>query len=248
LSKTTIERVRELLREVAVIVVGVSLALGADALYGIRQDRVELDRILGSIDADLRLDSLDYDRAVGRQLDLARDATSRLLALIEDPSADAANLEVARLIRASVVTPSGNKESATYREITATGRIGLIRDPKLRTALLRYYSRSFTALPPEMLAAYRADISGEYERSLRRHMGSAYVALMACTMGRPDYESCLRGPSERIDLARLRSDQEFVEQLVGMTLWAGRFKNFVEQQSREHLALASQLRAAMGDS
>ncbi|HEX9659370.1 MAG TPA: hypothetical protein VGA18_03680, partial [Rhodothermales bacterium] len=163
-------------------------------------------------------------------------------------SVSASPVELARAVRESIVFPSGLKETTTYREITATGRVGLIRNVELREAILKYYSRPFTGMPSEMWEAYVSEISGEYERSLRRHMGSAYVDLTACGWRSEDYESCLTGPGERLDLNRLRSDPDFVERLVGMRLWAGRFKNYVGQQASEHLALSTRVRSAIGDS
>ena len=248
MRKTVSQQVAALFREVAVIVAGVSLALGADDLYQKRQDQVELQRILRSIDADLQADSLAYDLAVDGTLDRSLAAAVSVLAWVEDYAASPNSVELARAIRESIVFPSGLKETTTYREITATGRIGLIRSPELREAILKYYSRPFTGITPEMWGAYVSEISGGYERALRRHMGSTYVDLMACGWRAADYEACLAGSSERLDLNRLRRDPDFVERLVGMTLWAGRFKNLVGLQSREHLVLSAKVREAVGDS
>lgn len=71
-----------LVREVAVIVVGVSVALGADAMYGRRQDGLERERILNSFRADLRLDSVQFSQVA----ETTRDATSRLLAIVDHPA------------------------------------------------------------------------------------------------------------------------------------------------------------------
>lgn len=228
------------------IVAGVTLALGADALYEAGQDRAERARILGALDSDLRLDSLAYARAVGGSLDRAVEAAAALLALVEDPTRHLSGVELGTLIRESILIPPGQKETVTFREITATGSIGLIDDPDLREALLRYYSRPFTGLPAEMWASYISDVSGPYERSLRQHMGSGYLALQACSPLSEDYEGCLQQPSTRLDLDRLRSDPEFVERLVGITLWAGRFRNFVSAQAAYHREVAGRIAAAIG--
>lgn len=228
------------------IVAGVTLALGADALYEVGRDRAERARILRALDSDLRLDSAAYALAVGGALDMAAEAASALLALIEDPGRHMSGVELGTLVRESILIPPGQKETTTFREITVTGSIGLIDDPALREALLRYYSRPFIGLPDEMWASYVSDISGSYERSLRQHMGSGYLALQACFPLRDDYRTCLEHPSERIDLDRLRSDAEFVERLVGIALWAGRFKNFVGGQAAANREVAGRIKVAIG--
>lgn len=227
------------------IVAGVTLALGADALYDAGQDRSERAQILVALDSDLRLDSVAYAGAVGRTLDMGADAASALLALIEDPTQHMGSVELGMLVRESVLFPSGLKESATFREMTSTGRLALIDDPALRESLLKYYSRPFSGLTSEMWDGYVSDVSGPYERSLRRHMGSGYIGLQACLPFSEGYEGCLQQPSARLDLDRLRADPEFVEQLVGMALWAGRFKNFVGAQAASHRALAAQIKDAI---
>ena len=243
LTQSKLRRLGGLLREVAVIVVGVSVALGADAMYERQRDKAERDRILRSFRADLRLDSAEFASAFGP----TEGATSRLLAMIDNPSAVVDPIDLAAALRESIFYPGGLKEAATYREVTATGRISLIEDEALRGSLLRYYARSFTGLPPEMWAAYVADVHGAYERTLRRHLGSAFLELVQCRSRATDYEACLTPPSARIDLAALRADPDFVEGLVGMALWAGRFGNLIGRQRGLHEALVGLVDEAIGE-
>lgn len=232
-----------LVREVAVIVVGVSVALGADAMYGRRQDGVERERILNSFRADLRLDSVQFSR-VG---ETTRDATNRLLAVVDHPSGDVDPIYLAAALRESFSFPSGLKETSTYREVTATGKISLIEDEGLRESILRYYGRSFSGIPSEIWTAYFADVHGAYERVLRRHLGTGFLEMQECRMQSADYEACLAPIATRIDFAALRSDPGFSEGLVGMALWAGRFAVFIGGQRVLHEDLVDRLDEVIGE-
>ncbi len=248
MSKPVVRRLGAMLREVVVIVTGVSLALAADALYDRRQDRAERTRILRSLDADLRADSVAYARVAAGWLDQRAQAAATLLAVVEDPTRTIDQVELARLVRESIAFPSGVKESATYREITATGGIGLIERPALREALLRYYAMSFYGMPSEMYASFISGISAPYEESLRRLLGGAYIALTSCLPAAAEYEQCLEAQSGRVDLGRLRADPDFVQRLVGVVLWAGRFRVFVGAQARQQAAVAEQVKAVVAGS
>lgn len=225
------------LREVGVIVVGVSVALAGDAAYGQYHERQERERILRSFRADLQLDSAQFAAAVGS----SSDALARLVDVLEAPSPEVSAIELAAAIRESIFFPSGLKEDATYREATSGAGLSLIQERTLRESLLRYYSRSFTGMPSEMWVAYLTDVHGAYERTLRRHLGSAYLELVQCQRQSPEFETCLAGPSLRVDLAALRADPDFAEGVVAMSLWSRRFRNLIGVQQELHRSLTSQL-------
>ena len=224
------------------IVVGVSVALGADAMYERRQDGLERERILNSFRAELRLDSVHFSR-VGS---ITEDATGRLLAIVDDPPDTVDPIYLAAALRESFSFPSGLKETTTYREVTSTGRISLIENEELRETILRYYGRSFTGIPSEIWAAYFADVHGAYERVLRRHLGTAFLEMQKCGMQNADYEACLAPIGDRIDFAGLKADPEFAEGLVGMALWAGRFAVFIGGQQALHQDLVERLDEVIG--
>ena len=225
------------------IVAGVSVALGADAMYDRYQDGLERVRILHSIRADLRLDSALYAAVLG----VERNGPARLLVLV-DAADGAALVPAADAMRESVYFPGGEKESATYREITASGTISLLEDEDLRESLLRYYAGTFTGIPAQSWAMYMTDVHGAYERSLRRHLGSAYLDLVSCRGFDSGYDECLAGPAARIDLRALAADPDFVELLVGMALWAGRIENFIGREFERHEELSARIDDALAAS
>jgi hypothetical protein len=244
-TRTPLQRIGTLTREVAVIVVGVSVALGADAAYQGWQEGRERVRILESLHANLLLDADQFERGAASSA-RAQEATTALVAYMEgddelDPTA------VARLVRTSVIFPSGVKESTTFREITATGRIALINDDQLREALLGYYARTFTGILPAMWANYVSNVSGAYERSLQRILGAGYLPLFACNPSGTGYDACLFDASAGLDLEALRNDAELRAQVVGMANWARRFSNLIRTQGLRHQELLEQITGATGE-
>ncbi len=99
-----------------------------------------------------------------------------------------------------------------------------------------------------MYASFIAGLSAPYEESLRRHLGSGYIALTNHIPAAAEYERCLETQSGRVDLGRLRGDPEFVQRLVGVVLRAGRFKVFVGAQASQQAAVAEQVKAAVAGS
>ena len=162
------------------------------------------------------------------------------------PSKSLTRLDLARAVRESIIFPSGQKESATYRELTTTGRLFLIEEPALRRSLLQYYSRPFIGIPPEMWSEYLASVYYPYDGSLRRHLGADYVGLMRCLVrpGDPQYEDCVLSHTKRLDPRRLKADLDFMQQLVGMTTGTARVDAFIRIEARAHQRLADLIRAA----
>lgn len=241
MSRSLLQRTSQVGREIAIIVIGVSVALGADALYDRRQQNRERVRILQALVSDLQSDSVSYAAALADTRE--SDATKALLNYLDNPTAVLSRLDLARAVRESIIFSSGQKESATYRELTMTGRLSLIDDPALRKALLQYYSRPFIGIPPEIWSGYLANVYYPYDASLRRHLGADYVGLMRCPVrpGDSQYEECILSFTRELNVDRLRADADFMEQLVGMTTGTSRWDLYMRNEARAHQELAEQI-------
>ena len=124
-------------RDVAVIIVGVLIALGFDNVASARADRRMERQYLARLSRDLRADSVMVaefqDNAVRGER-----AARHLVAVLEG-SASAEDSILTRTFsdatRPVYLTPS----TPTFQELTSTGNLRVLRDDQLRDAMLTYY-------------------------------------------------------------------------------------------------------------
>lgn len=130
---------RRLAAEFVVIVVGVLVALGVDAAWGARQDRVRGATYLRQLQADLstRADALAEAISVDQR---ARDGADRALAALNaSPLPPADSL-------ATWITAATNSSAAFYPTmgtvtvLVDSGELRLIRDEDVRRKVLQYHS------------------------------------------------------------------------------------------------------------
>ena len=173
-GSTTRQRVRFVLAEFVVIVLGVLVALGVDEFRGERADRaLELEyghRLI----ADLEADSSYFAWYRG----VLADKGAVLTSLLTDPEAFAnvANAEVKMdLVVYSTFIGLPQVSVATFEELQTTGRVGLLQSASLRNDLGFHYAeysrmseilderfgpyreRVFAALPGSLHFAARLD-------------------------------------------------------------------------------------------
>lgn len=126
--------------EFAVIVLGVLVALGADAWNDRRLDRLDELEYLSRIHGDLTQDTLQYDFVLA-WMDRKLEALDSVAKWIRDTDAAPDSAELARRLAAAAnfgwnVGPLGT--TATFEDLRSTGKLGLISNADLRTQLIRY--------------------------------------------------------------------------------------------------------------
>lgn len=126
--------------EFAVIVLGVLVALGADAWNDRRLDRLDELEYLSRVHGDLTQDTLQYDFVLS-WMDRKLEALDSVASWIRDTDATPDSAELAQRLAAAAnfgwnVGPLGT--TATFEDLRSTGRLGLISNPDLRTQLIRY--------------------------------------------------------------------------------------------------------------
>ncbi len=136
-------RLRWLLSETLVVVLGVLIALGLNDYWSYRQERVLELQYVERIHADVSADIEFSDQFVGDLLErkfLALDAIAPIVrgkeAVPEDVESFLRNVALGGLGGASStywVT------STTFEDLKFTGNLRLIRDADLRTKIVRYY-------------------------------------------------------------------------------------------------------------
>ena len=128
------------LAEFAVIVLGVLVALAADAWNDRRLDRLEEHEYLSRIHSDLIQDTLQYAFLLAwmDRKQVALDSVARWLSderVTPDSAVMAPHLAAASNFGWNV-GPFGT--NATFEDLRSSGKLGLIEDADLRTRLIRY--------------------------------------------------------------------------------------------------------------
>jgi hypothetical protein len=117
-----------------VIVLGVLIALAADAAWDYRVDRADERVALRQLDAEFRANASQLDSvATGHRLGL--DAAAILLDAVRGETALSAD-SMRNLVRALDVAWTFNPKLAALESVTQSGRLGLIRDDSLRVELV----------------------------------------------------------------------------------------------------------------
>lgn len=134
------------LAELGIIVVGVALALAADAWRESLGDRTTEREYLNRLRAELETGRVPIAKNLAR-VSFGAAAIDTLLTL--DRRANLVDSTAfARLsLRAAnyEFNPSGIVHDLTYREMSSTGSLNLIRDPALRVRLANYYRLAYRA-------------------------------------------------------------------------------------------------------
>ena len=132
-------RTVRIVAEILIIVVGVMIALTADALYQNGVERSMAEGYVARLEADLRADSALFESLLGG-LSKQAAAVDSLVLILGDLSAEPDGSRVLRYLRETILLPFGSRARATFDDIVGSGRLALIEDDQLRIGLGRYYS------------------------------------------------------------------------------------------------------------
>ena len=203
-----------ILAEVSIIVVGVLIALAAEGWREAVSDRDLTDGYLAGLAADIRLDSAAYERFLDpNYLPAQAVASDSLILILGDPTTVVAPATVLRFLREQLYLLSATKSRATFDDMVSSGRLGLIDDPDLRTALVRYYASSVVDNEP----AYQAYLTSSFfpfTQELTRVLGPAQftqVALCDFRSGvgaesREAYVACFESAVRGDEVERIRAE------------------------------------------
>lgn len=205
-------RATRILGEVAVIVVGVLIALGAEEFREERSERALIDSYIGSLSTDLRADSVEFRAMLApNHLPAQRDATSSLLAILADPDSTPSDAMVLSHLRAQILLPFAMKRRATFDDLVGSGRLGLIEDPDLRRGLVEYYAGP-VATDQAAYDAYLNVSFFPFTHHLTMSLGvGRYTAMATCDVlvgDDPRTLACYEAASQGDELELLRGDPE----------------------------------------
>lgn len=126
-------------RDLAVIILGVLIALGFDNVASARADRRLERQYLLRLSRDLRADSLmlaNFRRTAGT----GEQAALRLLSVLGGNEDSATDTLVARSFSDATRGAYLSPNSPTIEELKSTGNLRVLRDDELRDAILNYYA------------------------------------------------------------------------------------------------------------
>ena len=205
------------LAEVAIIVVGVLIALGADAWWTERQEQALLQEYLERLAEDLDADRSNMERSAeseDRRTAFADQLIDRMTTPTEPPKDSLRRM--INTIRGGALYPL---RTGTWRDLSSTGRLALIEDPELRRWILRYYDtleptgrRSIETYEGFHESLYRSMLPHLDDRAVFGHLsGDPLVPVLATSWDafRTDAEvgAQLRALSAiAVDEARTRRD------------------------------------------
>ena len=199
--------------EVSIIVVGVLIALAAEGWREAASDRALTRTYVAGLSADLRLDSADYVRFLEpNYLPAQAVAADSLIVILGDPTVIAEPATVLRFLRELLYLPSATKGRATFDDLVSSGRLGLIEDPNLRGALVKYYAASVVENPE----AYNAYLNSSYfpfTQELTRVLGPIRFTQMAYCDSRSGVGA--ESPQAYVDCFEAAADGDELELLRG---------------------------------
>lgn len=126
-------------RDVAVIILGVLIALGFDNVASARADRRLERQYLLRLSRDLRADSLMLAN-FRRTARIGEQAARGLLSVLHASTAVAADSIVARSFSDATRGAYLSPNTPTIQELMSTGNLRVLKDAELRDALLTYYA------------------------------------------------------------------------------------------------------------
>lgn len=208
-------RVGRIVGEIGIIVVGVLLALGGEALLTRIAEQSDLELYRSGLRADLQSDSVQLALLLAPDYMPAQTAAvDSLLAFISDPEANPPGEVVLQHLVNATFVPSAEKTRATFDEMVGAGQLDLLELGEFRRRLVAYYNRPIVP----SLDAYGTSYHAPYVLELGRTMGIArYQAVIRCAELPDDPSECLQALVQGDELNTVR-DSELGTLLLGLHL------------------------------
>ena len=182
--------VRNALAELAVIVVGVLIALFAENAWNDHNDRLEGEAYLSRLSAELKknLEYLDNDISWTRQ---ACHSTESALTEIRKLESNPDPSLTLRLIVSSATFPSPDYQRVTFDDLIGTGNLSLIDSATLREDIVSVYTNLL-----EGLNAWRPPKDTDIRKAAVRTLPSEYIVrvISECLL---DPDTGMLSPSMR---------------------------------------------------
>ncbi len=228
------------LAEIAIIVVGVLIALGADAWWSDRKEAQLTEEFRTALVADLAWDREWYgvlDRWLG---DATVGIDSLATAVLDEVDRDPATVDLWLAWSSRLLV--GKQRSGAFDELVATGHLALFEDPDLRQAIIAYYSLD-VRVEPNIYAVWVERTFFPWNDLIREVGGPVwYGELQRCIggpsggEGRTTLAQCVAAHADPSHLERLRATPDAIRHLQNFLTkeWLARARGM--QSARDCLA------------
>ena len=224
--------------EFLIIVVGIFVGLQVDEWNETRKDRISERRYLERIYDDLTADIADIEDSI--EVAKGRRAMGKLLLrVLDEPElASADPLAFIRAIEQAGYTRSPTINDYTFEELKSDGKLGIIRDEELRSALTGYY---------KLIERYDQWSYGrEYRQNTYTDRRTGILAPQQLDKIVPFDENAKFSAEEAlIALERMRGKPEFIVQIPRTTHHAGDITVYTQWRDAAEDLRAS-IRSAIG--
>lgn len=208
------QRARQIAGDFVMLVVGILIALAADAAWDGRQDRKEVDLIVDALRAELEQNRQHLTRR-GADHDALRSQTVRLAAIVHGASPAPHGEEAAALVLSVFGGTTTSQSFGAYDVLLARGNAeGVPTEFLVDLATHVHASRQGGSLTDR---AATDDIQAILTRVVRKHGG--FLGLMGTNI-RNSLE--LPSPQTPVDVQGILSDPDFID---GVTVMASLYRN-----------------------
>lgn len=194
---------RYVLRELAIVVVGILIALAVNGWAQERRDRAAETRYLERLLAD----STDNLAEIQKMIDLhthRADILERLRASLSDGTPPPSQEEISEVLCRWFIQPALSLRRETYAELVSTGNLGLVRDVELRTLLARAEASHEEALRLDRFAEILQQVTAPLNPYRAWQIDAKGLGGVDC---RFNYEGMRADPAIPSVLAQLYRDQ-----------------------------------------
>jgi hypothetical protein len=203
------ERRGRLAGEFFLVVLGVVVALAIDRwVQEIDDNRNERD-YLERLASDVRANESIFSFML-QDWEASQQAASDLLAVIEGSSARPSSTGLLAAVARAGATNTGLFQDASFQDLAATGNLRLIKDPDLRTSLVRYFGRqiqagrgSFDRLDLRVRTFSREYLPPEWTRSWRELCPASTPAFECSTEDAPSTDLIWRALTQDPEMPRI---------------------------------------------
>ncbi len=172
--------------QLALIVLGVTLALAADSWRESAMDRRLEESFLDRLVDDLETQLAEFEEARTE----VRQVMAHGLAVLPYVSGEGGDADAVGIIGSAYQASRSNATielvDHTYMELLSTGGLGVITDPEIRTAVVSFYRRYSYGRPAELRASHNA----AYYNSVRGRIPVGLQELIREVMNALDSKGC----------------------------------------------------------
>jgi hypothetical protein len=222
-------RLSKLLSEAVVIVGSILLAFGIEASWSERQERAEEAEALFSLTAEFSANKVQIDTVIARHVG-GRELTQMLVGLSEAEIQAMDQTTISEIMLATANPWTFDPVLGTTDALVGAGRLGILRDPRLREALTTF--KNFVEDAEEDVAVVQSFAQDVWRAQIPLGGPWADPGTEVSINGVVPIPEFVR-KATAADLLRVRSDSAFMGRVAWFHLNAGYYLSELERIRRQ---------------